>query len=186
MRWRGTVVLTLVLLVAAALAYRDVRSDNPDATWNSLLSEAVPTAASADIERLLDFAREDVTALRIERDALRFQTRRAADGWSNVRSARRVDDYLASLQQLAVVRRLDGDPTPDSLGQYGLAPPRAVIALTLATGAPIRLLLGDPTPAGTGTYCRRGAAGPVIVTGALARWDLDHAIRALLPTPTDA
>jgi hypothetical protein len=176
MSWRLTFALAAATLLAVIVAYRDVLSENPDATWSWLLSEPLPTPPGADIEHLLDFAPAEVTALRIDHDGKSLAAQRDDSGWSGFTTAKKITDYLTSLQELAVIRRLD-DGAPADLAQYGLAPPRTTVELQRSDGPPIRLHLGDANPTGTGAYCRRGDSGPVIVTGALARWDLDKLLR---------
>jgi len=178
MSWRVTLALAAAMLVAVVVAYRDVVTENPDATWTWLLSEARPTPPSADIERLLDFSPADVTALSIKRGSETLTAQRTSSGWTGFAAAKQITDYLNSLRDLAVIRRLD-DSAPTDLEQYGLAPPRTTIELLRDdTHAPaIRLYIGDANPTGTGAYCRVGDSGPVIVTGALARWDLDKLLR---------
>lgn len=181
MGWRGTTLLAAIVLIASLLVYRDVLRENPEATLAWLLVEAKPTPPSADIERVLDFDASRVVALRIESDKVQLRVRRDAGGWSQVRDGRAVDQYLASLAQLAVIRRIETPATGTELSQFGLAPPRGVIEVTLDSGRALRLLLGDHNPTSTGIYARLGNNGPIVVTGALASWELKKLSNALLP-----
>jgi hypothetical protein len=174
-------MLATLLLLVTLFAYRDVLSENPNPTWQWFFSEARPTPPSEGIERLLTFVPDEIAALHLRRQPLVVQTSRTEDGWSNGEHGDAVDQYLDSLANQAVILRLDALQEGEDLKDFGLSPPRAVIEIYPRNGAPIILNLGRPNPASTGVYARVGKSGPIVLTGAIAVWELDKVLRTLLP-----
>jgi hypothetical protein len=179
-RWRGTLVLAAALLVAAAWLGVELAAERAPLSWESILGIAQEPPPGDRITRLLSFSPGDVTAIRVRRGDSEWRTERRGDQWSGTDRSATVDDFLASLLDLAEVMPLD--VPADELAAHGLDPPEAVVELTRARDAPIVLYLGSHNPAATGVYAKLGPGGRVVLTGALAMWELDKAVRALSPT----
>jgi len=172
MSGRVTLVLAVAFFAVALYAWFDLREEGLP----------VPTPAThAPAEEpsvpLVEFEPDAVEAIHVERDPLHLQTRRDDGGWTGVQIPERVDDFLVTLRDM--VRLMTVPASPHDLADFGLEKPWASIELQLRNGPPIRLFLGNLNPAGTANYVRVGRNGPVVLTGALLRWELEKLIRAL-------
>jgi len=177
--WRGTLGLAALLVAAAGWLVVELAADRAPLSFESVLGIA-QEAPGERITRLLSFDPKDVTAIRLRRGDGEWHTERRGDQWSGADRAATVDDFLTSLLELAEVMPLD--VPADELAAHGLNPPEAVVELTRANQPPVVLFLGRHNPAATGVYAKLGPDGRVVLTGALAMWELDKAIRALSPT----
>jgi hypothetical protein len=101
--------------------------------------------------------------------------------WTGTERPDLIEDFLASLRELGEIMQLD--VSADALAEHGLAPPEATIELVRVGEPPLTLLLGAHNPPATGVYAQVAPNGPVVLTGALARWEFDKAARALSATP---
>ena len=95
-----------------------------------------------------------------------------------------IDDLVAAFTDLSADRTIDAHPT--DLGQFGLAPPRAVAVGTWGDGTSHTLLLGDKTPTGGDFYIQaKGDPGVYTVqsfTGQHFHWTIkDLRSRTLSP-----
>jgi hypothetical protein len=178
--WRGTIVLALALLAALLALYRELTAESSDMSWQSVLQGTREPPPAEQITRLLSFDPATVTAVRLRRDDREWSAERRADGWHGAERASDVDDFLANLLALAEIMPLE--VASDQLADHGLDPPAAVVQVDRADGPPVLLLLGRRNPPATGVYAQVGAGGRVVLTGALALWDFDKAVRALSPT----
>src|SRR5262245_6785437 len=132
------------------------------------------------IVRLLSFDPSTVTAVRLQRGGQEWRVQRSDGGWAGVERSNDIDDYLDNLLALAEIMPLE--VSDDELANHGLAPPDGVIELARAGEPPVILFLGHRNPPATGVYAQLGPRGRVVLTGALALWDFEKAIRALSPT----
>ena len=112
---------------------------------------------------VLEVEPAEVQALVVEhRDGVTVEIQRDGDGWRIGRprpvpaSSSAVDSLLRALAPLEARRVIasgpsdgEGDGTVDPAA-FGLAPPQAVLTLTLADGSSRRLRVGDPTPVSQG------------------------------------
>jgi hypothetical protein len=178
--WRGTLVLAVLLLAAGLYLYREVAAENPQLSWISIIEGPREPPPGERITRLLSFDPPTVTAIRIQRGEQQWRSERHDATWSGVERPADVDDFLANLLSLAEIMPLD--VAPDALRDHGLDPPQAVIELQRAGQPPVVLLLGQRNPPATGVYAQVGLNGRVVLTGALALWELDKLVRALSPT----
>jgi len=178
---RGTLALALALLVASLFLYRELAGERGALSWQSVLEGSRGAPPGEQIARLLSFDPATVTAVRLQRGDQQWRTERRAGGWSGVAEPGNVDDFLASLLDLAEIMPID--VSPDELGDQGLAPPEGVVELQRRDQPPIVLFLGRHNPPATGVYAQLGPGGRTVLTGALALWEFDKAIRALNPTP---
>lgn len=180
MRWRGTLILALALLAAAFFLYREIAAEGPALSWQSVVEGPRATAPGDQITHLLSFDPTTVTAIRLQRGDQAWQTERRDGGWSGNPRAGDVDDFLADLLGLAEIMPID--VKPDELADHGLAPPVGVVELERGGQPPLRLLLGRTNPPATGVYAQLGPGGRVVLTGAVALWELDKMARVLSPT----
>jgi hypothetical protein len=178
--WRGTAVLAIALLAAAFVLYRELVAEGPEVSWTSVIQPPRDAPPGEQIVRLLSFDPARVTALRLQRGGQEWRSRRSDGGWSGAERRGDIDDFLASLLGLAEIMPLD--VSDEELPHHGLDPPEAVVELERADQPPVVLFLGRRNPPGTGVYAQLGPRGRVVLTGALALWDFDKAIRALSPT----
>ena len=179
MRGRGTLLLVVALLAAAAWLYRDVTGGHPEASWRTIFAAPAPPLPAADLKRLLAFDPAEVTAITLRRGDRTLRSERTADGWSGVQRPGDIDDFLVGLTELAEIIPIDVGE--DALAAHGLAPPAGSIELTRHAAPPLVLLIGARNPPATGVYAQLGPGGPVVLTGALLLWNVDKAERAMAP-----
>jgi len=173
MSHRVTFVLAVALMAAGLFAWFDLQ---PGEGAPSTLGKR-PIGSTVDASSpLLEFALEEVEEIHIQYRALKLQTRRDNGGWSGVSRPERVDSFLDTLAEMVQIMALQASAEDPSI--FGLEPPTGRIDLRLRDAPPIHLLLGGPNPAGTANYARIGSTGPVVLTGALLRWELDKLSRA--------
>jgi hypothetical protein len=175
---RTTAALAVAVLIAAVVAWIDVRnSPAPDSERGFLVpSDGEVAEEPREIKRLLSFSPADVSAIHLQRGAVDIRLTRDDKRWSNVSRPQAVEDFLHNLTQLAEILPLE--VTAEQRRDYGLDPPNGVIELERRGQSPIVLHLGNHNPPSTGAYAQIGSDGPVVLTGALALWELDKAIRA--------
>lgn len=180
MGWRGTLLLALALLTAGLLLYREFAAERRDLTWEAVIEGPRTLPPGEQITHLLSFDPATVTAIRLQRDGREWRVERSDEGWRGVEHPGEVDDFLADLLALGEIMPLD--VPPERLGEHGLDPPEGVVELQRRGAAPVILLLGRRNPPSTGVYAQLGPGGRVVLTGALALWEFDKAVRALSPT----
>lgn len=180
MGWRGTLILTLALAAAGFALYREIAADQHALSWQSVIEGQSAAPPGDQITHLLSFDPATVTAVTLRRGSQEWHTERRAGGWSGVAQPGAIDDFVTNVHELAEIMPIDV-PT-DELAAQGLAPPEGVIELQRRDQPPLVLYLGRHNPPATAVYARLGAGGRVVLTGALALWEFDKAIRALSPT----
>jgi hypothetical protein len=178
--WRGTLVLALALGAAGVVLYREIGADHRELSWQSVIEGQSAAPPGEQITRLLAFDPATVTAVTLRRGDQEWHTERRAGGWSSVAQPGAIDDFLTNLLDLAEIMPID--IAPDELTAQGLNPPEGIIELQRRDLPPIVLHLGRHNPPATAVYAQLGTGGRVVLTGALARWELDKAVRALSPT----
>ena len=178
MDWRNTVILGAVVAAVLGFAYWEVVSTDPDASWHSLLEEPMPTPPSADIKRLLDFRPERIEELSVTHGDDGATSRRTAYGWTNTSKPRAIEDFLRAVAALAIIVAVDDQPSAADLGAYGLEPPAARIELAGDELPTKKIDLGHHNPSATGIYARVDD-GAVVLTGAVAVWEIDKVLDAL-------
>ena len=180
MGWRGTLALTFALCAAGFALYRDIAADKRELSWQSVIEGQSAAPPGEQITHLLSFDPATVTAITLRRGDREWHTERRAGGWSGVAQPGAIDDFLANLLDLAEIMPID--VPAEELGAQGLAPPEGIIELQRRDRPPLILYLGRHNPPATAVYAQLGAGGRVVLTGALALWELDKAVRALSPT----
>ena len=139
-----------------------------------MLPRATPPAES--LKRLLEFDPDAISVIHLRRDDLDVEVARDTSGWVGVARPQVLDGFLRSLQELTEIMPLE--VSPETLADYGLAPPQGVIELHSEDHPPIVLLLGHRNPPATAVYAQVGADGPVVLTGELLRREFDNALKA--------
>lgn len=177
---RTTMVLALALALASVGAWIDMRNSPAPSGTTASGEERADGPPGESITRLLSFSAAAIKGITLQHGAVNARLTRTDDGWEGTSHPGAVDDFLRSLQDLAQIMVVG--PEGGTPRDYGLDPPAAVVHLERAGDAPIELRLGSPNPTSTGVYAQIGAAGPVVVTGALAQWELDKIVRALQET----
>lgn len=180
MGWRGTLVLAVALLAALLYLYRDLVAVGPELSWETVIEGPRGAPPGEQITHLLTFDPATVTAVRLQRGDQEWRAVRSNGGWSGVEHSGDIDDFLANLLGLAEIMPLE--VPADELRDHGLDPPEVVVELQRGSQPPLVLLLGRRNPPATGVYAQVGPGGRVVLTGALALWELDKVIRALSPT----
>ena len=180
MGWRGTLVLALALSVAGYVLYREVAADKRELSWESVIEGRTDLPPGERVTRLLSFDPATVTAITLRRGDHTWHTVRRAGGWDGVADPHSIDDFLTNLLELAEIMPIDA-PSDERAAQ-GLAPPEATIELERGAAPPLVLYLGRHNPPATAVYAQVGADGHVVLTGALALWELDKAIRVFSPS----
>lgn len=180
MGWRGTLVLALAVLAAAVALYIELAAENREVSWRSVIEGAREAPPGEQIVHLLSFDPKTVTAVRLQRGNQEWRAARVEGGWSGVERPSDMDDFVTSLLGLAEIMPLQVGA--DELQDHGLDPPEGIVEIERGSQPPVVLLLGARNPPATGVYAQVGPGGRVVLTGALARWDFEKAIRALSPT----
>lgn len=181
MSWRGTLVLALLAGAAVFVAYDEVVTDDPAAGWSSVLKEPLPPPPGSDLQSLIDIKPESVTRLTLSHSGTTAETVRTADGWTGTSKPGAVDDFIESVAKLAVILRIDKDPSAEDLEAYGLAQPADVITLIVADQPPITIALGHHNPPLTGIYALLSPSNEIVLTGAVAVWEVGKVVNALAP-----
>jgi hypothetical protein len=86
-------------------------------------------------------------------------------------------DAIGSLQVLGVIESAPSDPTA-----YGFGPDATRLRVANDTGTIADVEVGAMNPAGTGVYVRRYGEPPVLLVGALLRWELEKVRRVAFAT----
>jgi hypothetical protein len=177
---RGTGVLGLCVVLAAALLWLEGPSRDDAASRALTFGNRVVSEPTAPVPRLLDFLPAEVAAVELEHGGLMRKAHRNGNKWEGSGASSLVDDFLHSISQLGVLAEIP--TTPADLKDYGLQPPQSVLRLHLRDrAAALVLQIGDRNPATTGVYVRIGEHGPVVLAGALVRWEFDKAFKGLAP-----
>ncbi len=185
MSWRATLALCLITGTLLWVAYRDVITEDPNAGWSKVLEEQRPTPPAQGIERLVRFNSRNVTKITIQRDGSTVESQRTAYGWTGTTNPRAVEEFLDAIALLAVILRIEENPQPEAIQAYGLADGLGLIELHLEDER-IRILLGQQNPSATGIYARVEGSNDVILTGAVALWEIEKVVNLLAPaTPTE-
>jgi hypothetical protein len=176
MSWRTTVFLATALLIAGVVAWLDLRAAGQGAggPWFGAADAPVP---GESITRLVRFDPAEVTALHLRRGDVDVRLQRAGGRWQGVSRPQAIDDFVHNVSELAEIMPLDIEPAQRH--EYGLDPPAGLIELERVGQPSITLLLGSHNPSSTGAYVQVGREGPVVLTGAIALWELDKAVRAV-------
>jgi hypothetical protein len=146
---RGTVGLAVVF--ALLVAYLRLTAPGP--------------GSAADAQALLTPPLEGATRITLVEGGRTTEITRRDGGWS----APGVPDFLAALASLRVVAVIE-DASPES---YGFAPDASQLRIDSGAGPLVELELGANNPAETGVYVRRVGQRPVLLVGALLRWELE-------------
>jgi len=150
---RGTVGLAVVL--AILVAYLQLTAPGPAVDTTSLLTPPL----------------RDATRIVLVDGGRTTEITRGADGWT-VRGA---PDFLASLESLRVLAVID-DAEPET---YGFAPDATQLRVDDGANALVELEVGATNPSETGIYVRRIGQRPVLLVGALLRWELEKLRRGV-------
>lgn len=183
MRTRTTIVLAVALILASTFAWLDTPA-GPSLGFDPIDGEASDRAPGDNIVRLLKFSIPSVTRITLQRGAFNATLTRTDGGWSGISAPEAVEDFLRGMQEVAqiiVVGPEQGGPS-----DYGLDPPVVHIIIERSDDPPIDLRIGTANPTSTGVYAQVGKDGPVVLTGALARWDFDKIARIIEGAQTPA
>jgi hypothetical protein len=135
-------------------------------------------AAKERSERIFAFEAKDVRELLVSAKGETTRLVREGDGWRLVEPiAADADGFAADsmAEKLAALRRKrEAAPAPGGdLARFGLAPPRATVEATLASGKKETLALGDESGFDSSLFVRP-SSGEVDAVGADARWALER------------
>jgi Domain of unknown function (DUF4340) len=157
---RGTLAMAAVFMTLVAYLVATRPADGP-APGRTMLT---PPLAAA-------------TAVEIVRDGATTRFVRRPDGtWS----APGVEDLVDALGSLQVVDVLDAAPSDPSA--YGLGADALRLRVSSDAGDLVALEIGATNPAGTSVYVRRIGSTPVLLVGALLRWELEKLRRVVSTT----
>ena len=152
---RGTVGLAVVLAILVAYLQLTAPAPGPAVDTTSLLTPPL----------------RDATRIVLVDGGRTTEITRGADGWT-VRGA---PDFLASLESLRVLAVID-DAEPET---YGFAPDATQLRVDDGANALVELEVGATNPSETGIYVRRIGQRPVLLVGALLRWELEKLRRGV-------
>jgi hypothetical protein len=152
---RGTIGLAVVFAVLVAYLRLTAPATGP----------AVDTAA------LLAPPLEGATRITLTDGDHPIEITRNDGGWS----APGAPDFLTALASLRVIAVIDA-ADPES---YGFAPDASQLRIDSAEQPLVELELGANNPAETGVYVRRVGQRPVLLVGALLRWELEKLRRGV-------
>lgn len=147
MKWKTTVVLLVVTIaVGAYVSLYELKQPTPQRR-EELANQVVQIPA------------EDVTALAVELPKGKVALARQDGLWRLASPLQaRADESLirralSELDPLTAERVLEGTPQkPLALAEFGLAPPRGTITVTMKDGKTTTVWLGEPTPVESNRY----------------------------------
>ncbi len=178
MGWRGTAVLAVCVVSAAAFLWFEGSARQEQASRALTFDAREAPEPTLPVRRLLDFLPTEVIAVQLEQGGLRRAAQWNGNAWEGAAEAGAVTDFLHNLSQLGVLAEIPSEQA--DLQDYGLQPPQSVLRLRLRNRtAPLILEIGDRNPATTGAYVRVGESGPVLLAGALVTWEFEKAFKAL-------
>lgn len=119
---------------------------------------------------------EGATTVELTRGGRTIRLVRGDRTWS----AARTGDLLAGIGSLAVLAVID--PAPADAGLYGFGADALRLRVLSGTDVLAAIEVGAPNPAGTGVYVRRIGEPPVLLVGALLRWELEKLRRVISET----
>jgi hypothetical protein len=179
MGWRGTLVLSALLLIVGVYAYFDAISGEQDVSLQSLLRELRPTPPGQDAPSLLHYEPTEITGMRIRRGDLDLRVQRREGKWVNASRPDALDDLLVNLLDLSEI--MTADVAKQDLADHGLDPPQAIVDLERTGGDTISVRIGNRNPPATAVYVQVGPSDHVTLTGALILWEIEKAIDAAAP-----
>lgn len=174
-----TAILLGILVILGGVVYAVSQQPTPD-----------EARAKAKTPQILSFATNDATRLVISGGEKTTEVERAGSSWTlrkpieTPADAARVEGWLDQLGNLTADRVIDG---ATDLKQYGLAPAKLSVEVSLPSGKSARLLLGDKTPDGSDYYAQVANDQKVYLVSAPLGDDLQNALTAppkATPTPT--
>jgi hypothetical protein len=169
---KGRNLVILAAIVIAVLAYI------------LLFERHRPTsdeAASAAEKVLLDFERDDVAAILIERGESRVLLEKTGEEWylreplDFPADESIVSSTLGSFANLTADRRLPAEEVDDPI-EYGLDAPVAEVTLRMADGSERSLAVGDELPLGSKRALRVDGGGDVVIAAGWFVSDLEREI----------
>jgi hypothetical protein len=174
MGWRGTLVLALLVALAATafLLTPKPGEELPDTT---LLGEPRFVRRETPAPKLLAFSPAEVARITLGYHDEVVTVARTGSQWRGAADARPLDDFLRSLSDATVIASLKDE---SQLADFGLDTPARRVLLETERGQPVVLLIGERNPAGTSVYVRAGE-GPPLIAGALVVWEFDKAFAAI-------
>jgi hypothetical protein len=157
---RGTLVLAAILLALAAY----------------LVVTRPPPGPSDDGGARLTESLERATTIELEQGGRTVRLARGDRAWAEARAS----DVFNGLQSLRVLTVID--PTPANAALYGFGADALRLRVLGGTDVLLALEVGAMNPAETGVYVRRIGEPPVLLVGALLRWELEKLRRVFSET----
>jgi hypothetical protein len=152
---RGTVGLAVVLAVLIAYLRLTAPAAGPAADSATRLTPPLDAA----------------TRIVLDGGGRKIEITRDGGRWS----APEAPDFLAALASLQVLAVIE-DAEPES---YGFAPDATQLRVDDGASALVEIEIGATNPAETGVYVRRVGQRPVLLVGALLRWELEKLRRGV-------
>jgi len=152
---RGTVGLAVVLAILIAYLRLTAPAPGPAADTTARLTPPLDAA----------------THIVLDDGGRKIEITRNEGQWS----APGAPDFLAALASLQVLAVID-DAEPQS---YGFAPDATQLRVDDGASALVEIEVGATNPAETGVYVRRVGQRPVLLVGALLRWELEKLRRGV-------
>jgi hypothetical protein len=157
---RGTLILAAILLVLAGY----------------LAATRQPPGQTDDGAERLVPSLDRATTIEFEHGARTARLVRDDRTWG----AARASDVLAGIQSLRVLTVID--PSPADAALYGFGADAVRLRVLAGTDVLLALEIGSMNPAETGVYVRRIGEPPVLLVGALLRWELEKLRRVIWET----
>lgn len=184
MGWRGTLALSVALLLASASLYYDASRDRPSDLWRAVVEGRLTPAPGTGVPPLLSFDASTVTAITLQHEGKTVRTERTPDGWTGTGRPDEVNAFLVELAAQAEILRMErGTAAPQD---HGLDPPQATIELQRRNEPPIIVLIGSRNPPRTALYVQLGPGGPIVLTGALLLWNVSKLEHRLADVPAES
>jgi hypothetical protein len=152
---RGTLGLAVVLAILIAYLRLTAPAPGPGADTAARLTPPLDAA----------------THIVLDDGSRRIEITRNEGRWS----APGAPDFLAALASLQVLAVIE-DAEPES---YGFAPDATQLRVDDGASALVEIEVGATNPAETGVYVRRVGQRPVLLVGALLRWELEKLRRGV-------
>jgi hypothetical protein len=184
MNFRVTIGFLIVAIVLGGLVFGLDRFN----IGPSPGADATATSAAGVNLQVFQFDDARVTAVELRQGEKTVRVSKSADAWTVADTGEPANrtsfnSLLVRLSTLRATRRVD---SPGDLKQYGLDPPKDVLAAELDDGTRYELQTGDKTPVATGTYAKKADSAEVFVIADQLVTDLERLVGDPKepPTPT--
>jgi len=184
MNFRVTLGLVIVAVLLGGVVFGLDRFNIGPSTG----ANATATSQAGQDLQMFQFDDSKVTTAELRQGDKAARVTKSSDGWTVADTGEPANrtsfqSLVVRMSTLRATRRVDN---PGSLADYGLDPPKDVLAVELDDGSRLELQTGGKTPVQTGTYAKRADQPDVYVIADQLVTDLERLVTDPKepPTPT--